>query len=183
MIALLMCGGRGTRLGVGEKPLFRVCGKRLVDHSLAELEDCEVIAVTSPYTPETERYLRQLGVEVCRARGRGFIDDYREVCLEYKLSEPLLITSADIVYIRQGLIEDVISYYARSSCMSLKVAKNDKAVGINIIDAFFIDYVQEEEIYIVGGNDVINVNTLQDAKRAEELWMSTRTEERGWLRD
>ena len=51
-----MCGGKGKRLGTGEKPLFKVCGKRLIEYALDELKNYEIIAVTSPYTPETEKF-------------------------------------------------------------------------------------------------------------------------------
>ncbi len=178
MLALLMCGGQGKRLGVGEKPLFKVCGKRLVDHALTEIHT-EVVAVTSPYTPKTERYLRELGVEIYRASGKSFVEDYMEACIEMQIVEPVLIVSSDIVYLKRGLIDDVIDFYLKSEKMALKVVKGDLPVGINVIDAFFIDYSQEEEIYIIGENDIINVNTMEDAKRAERLWTCMRKKERG----
>ncbi len=59
MLTLLMCGGRGTRLGKGEKPLFEVCGMKLIDHSLLQYRDFDIIAVTSPHTPATEGYLAE----------------------------------------------------------------------------------------------------------------------------
>ncbi len=178
MLALLMCGGRGRRLGVGEKPLFKVCGKRLIDHALSEIP-YEVVAVTSPYTPETEKYLKELKVEVYRASGKSFVNDYMEVCRELQIVEPVLIVSSDIVYLKEGLVEDVVNFYLKSEKMALKVMKNNIPVGINIVDAFFIDYIQEEEIYIIEENDIINVNTLEDATRAERLWMCMRKKERG----
>ena len=61
-----------------------------------------------------------------------------------------------------------------STKRALKVVVGGNAVGLNIIDAFFINEEQEEEIYNVEKNSIINVNTLKDAERAEELWTMTR---------
>ena len=167
MLALLMCGGRGERLKAGEKPLFEVCGTRLVDHALRALSSYEVIAVTSPYTPNTEEYLRKLGIRVFRARGLGFIEDFSEAIETLSLTGPVLIVCSDLVYLREGIIDEVVSHYARCGKKALKAVKNGEAVGINIVFAGE-EGEQEEESYIV--EDVVNINTLEDAKKAENLW-------------
>ncbi|WP_290597631.1 MULTISPECIES: TIGR00454 family protein [unclassified Archaeoglobus] len=174
MHALLMCGGRGERLGRGEKPLFEVCGMKLIEHSIVEFENFDVLAVTSPNTPETERFLMDEGIDFYRASGKGFIEDYREVCVEMSIAEPVFIACADIVYIRNGIAERALESYMTSTKRALRVVIGGKSVGLNIIDAFFIDEAQEEEIYNVEENSLINVNTLKDAERAEKLWTMTR---------
>ncbi|MEM2462208.1 MAG: NTP transferase domain-containing protein [Archaeoglobaceae archaeon] len=167
MLSLLMCGGMGKRLKKGEKPLFEVCGKKLVDHALEALRNHEVIAVTSPYTTRTEEYLRAKGVKVYRARGRGFIEDYREAISGLKLSGPILIVCSDIIYLRDGILDEVVYFYQKSNKKALKVVKNGCAVGINIIVAEE-EGEQEEESYIV--DEVLNINTEEDARRAEIIW-------------
>jgi len=170
MLALLMCGGRGERLGRGEKPLFEVCGMKLISHALKEFKNFEVVAVTSPNTPQTEKFLLESGVEVYRASGKGFIEDYREACLKLSIKEPVFIACTDIVYLKKGIPEKAFEKYMESNKMALKVVMNGKPVGLNIIDARFIDKMQEEEIYNIEKNSIVNVNTLKDVKRAEELW-------------
>ncbi|WP_456468023.1 TIGR00454 family protein [Archaeoglobus sp.] len=174
MHALLMCGGRGERLGRGEKPLFEVCRRKLIEHSLLEFENFDVLAVTSPNTPETERFLINRGIDFYRASGKGFIEDYREVCVEMSIVEPVFVVCTDIVYIKGGVAERAVEKYMMSTKRALKVVVDGNAVGLNIIDAFFINEEQEEEIYNVEENSLINVNTLKDAERAEELWTMTR---------
>ncbi len=173
MLVLLMCGGRGRRLGVGEKPLFRVCGSPLVDHSLRQFSDFEVIAVTSPYTPRTEDYLKSRGIEVFRAAGRGFVEDFRETCISYAICEPVIVAAADIVYFRD-VADEIVRSYMASSAKALRVEVCGSPLGVNVIDAFFLDFEQEEDIFTLGKNDVLNVNTIEDARRAERLWTSTK---------
>ncbi len=171
MLSLLMCGGRGTRLGMGEKPLFEVCGMKLVDHALMAFKNHFVIAVTSPFTPRTEKYLLEKGVKVFRASGNGFIEDYRECITSLSLKGPVIIASADIVYLRHGIIDEIVEFYKKCGKMALKVVKGDKPAGINVILADF-EGEQEEESYIV--EEILNINTLEDAERAERLWISMR---------
>ncbi|MCS7144811.1 MAG: NTP transferase domain-containing protein [Archaeoglobaceae archaeon] len=168
MLALLMCGGKGERLKAGEKPLFKVCGIRLIDHGLRALSSQKLIAVTSPYTPNTEEYVRNLGIRVFRANGRGFIEDYTEAIKQLSLKGPVLIVCSDLVYFRDGIIEEIVSHYKKCGKKALKAVKDNEAVGINIIMAEE-ESEQEEEIYIV--EDVININTIEDAEKAEKLWI------------
>lgn len=167
MLALLMCGGRGERLRSGEKPLFRVCGLRLIDHALKALSSQDVIAITSPFTPKTEDYLKTTGIRFFRAKGKGFIEDYTQAIKTLALKGPVLIVCSDLVYLRDGIIDEIVSYYRVCGKKALRAVKNGEAVGINIIIADE-EGEQEEEIYIV--KDVLNINTLEDARKAEKLW-------------
>lgn len=166
-----MCGGKGTRLGRGEKPLFEVCGMKLIDHALGAFRNQSVIAVTSPFTPETEKYLLKKGISVFRASGRGFIEDYRECINSLSLKGAVIVASTDIVYLRDGIIEEIVEFYTKCGKMALKVVKDNEPAGINVILADF-DGEQEEETYIV--EDIVNINTVEDAERAERLWISMR---------
>ena len=75
-----MCGGRGTRLNRGEKPLVEVGGDPMVDRVLAALEGSRVDrvhAVTSPYVPETAAHLDGR-VPCIEAAGEGYVADLAE---------------------------------------------------------------------------------------------------------
>ncbi|MEM0215407.1 MAG: NTP transferase domain-containing protein [Archaeoglobaceae archaeon] len=167
MLALLMCGGKGERLKSGEKPLFEVCGLKLIDHALKALSSHDVIAITSPFTPKTEKYLESIGIRFFRAKGRGFIEDYSEAIKILTLKGAILIVCSDLIYLRDGIIDEIVSHYRNCGKKALRAVKDGEAVGINIIIADE-EGEQEEEIYIV--DDVLNINTLEDVKKAEKLW-------------
>jgi len=170
MKALLMCGGRGSRLGMGEKPLVRVGGRPLVDHALDALSVCqEVVCVSSPFTPETSAYLSSQGLEVFVAEGKGFIQDMRSAIEAMSIREPVVVMSSDVM-LSEGIMESIISFYL--SCESEAVAVYDsgeKPVGINIIDGFFIEREQSQSIFYISENEYVNVNTPDDLKRAEMM--------------
>jgi len=174
MKALVMCGGKGTRLGMGEKPLVKVRGKPLIDYVLDELWFCdEVYGVTTKYTPKTEEYLKNCGINIVRTSSKGYIEDFIEAIHILSLYEPILIVSADLVILKDDLILEIAEYYYSTDKLALTCVNDDGYVGINIIDGMFIDCYQEECIYRV--KDVININSREDLRRAE-LWILMKKE-------
>ncbi len=174
--ALLMCGGKGKRMklpfrGVKEKPLLEVYGRKLVDHSIRELDrtGIEFVALTSEYTPETECYLRDMNVNVVRAPGFGYIQDIVWFVRKKRLSFPLLVISADIVFFR-SVLDDVMEFYVSGNSVALScVDEEGKNVGINVLDGYYTMFypnrIQPEVEMTVEG--VMNVNTREDVRLAE----------------
>ncbi len=178
-----MCGGRGKRLGMGEKPLVRIERRYLIDYVLDELWFCEVYGVTTAFTPKTENYLESQGVRCLRTSGKGYIEDYVEAILKLGLFEPILIVSADLVILQRDLILNVAEFYFKIDKPALKVVNtNGEPVGINVIDGMFYDCVQDEEQYVVDDNKVININTPEDLMRALCL-IRMKKREGGWWKD
>lgn len=174
-----MCGGKGKRLGMGEKPLVEVLGKKLVDYMLDNLITFDVIAITSNYTPETEKYLRMQGIDYYKARGKSFVEDYMEAVKQLRLFEPLIVASSDIIIFKDDLIGDIVDFYFKVETKALQTILNYKPLGINIIDGYFIDEGQDEVIYKIDSKDAININTKKDIKKAEELWSLMSLKKRG----
>jgi adenosylcobinamide-phosphate guanylyltransferase len=166
-----MCGGKGSRLGMDEKPLVEVKGRPLVDYALDALWMCDdVICIASPFTPKTASYLTSQGLEVFMATGEGFIEDMQLAIKELSVTEPVIVMSCDVLLLK-NIMEDVISFYF--SCETEAVAvyneSNQKPAGINIIDGFFIDREQSQSIFYITENDYVNVNTPEDLKKAEMM--------------
>jgi adenosylcobinamide-phosphate guanylyltransferase len=171
MKALLMCGGKGTRLGMGEKPLVTLAGRKLIEYVLDELWICEdIFAATTRNTPRTEKFLKREGVEVVRTSGAGYIEDMVEALRKLSIAEPVLIISADLFIVKNNLLSDIIDYYNRFTARALQTAYYDgAAAGINILDGMFLDEEQEEVTYRISRKDVVNINTPEDLKKAEMM--------------
>lgn len=115
--AVLLCGGRGTRLGGDvEKPLVEVDGRPMVARVLDALADARVarvVAVASPHAPDTRRALRErLGEEtavpctVLNGSGEGYVAD-----LEVGLSAvdgSAVTVAADLPLLRGRDVDDAI---------------------------------------------------------------------------
>ena len=91
-----MCGGRGTRLGDGEKPLSEIAGVRLLDRvrdALAASRVRTVYAVTSPAAPETAASAEEPVIET---PGDGYVRDLRTALADDRVEQPVMTVAADL---------------------------------------------------------------------------------------
>jgi adenosylcobinamide-phosphate guanylyltransferase len=113
MLALILAGGEGSRLGLGEKPLVDICGRPMLGRVIDAFNAAglEVMVLVSPRTPMTLNYLRAQGIPFYRARGRGYVEDIGEAVTGMELSAPFFTSVADIPCIRPGHIRTILDAY------------------------------------------------------------------------
>ena len=77
MLALIMAGGRGSRLQMGEKPLVTICGKPMLSYAVHAFAAAghEVVVVASHKTPFTKNWSRAQGIALYEAEGLGYVED------------------------------------------------------------------------------------------------------------
>ncbi|MDS0260610.1 NTP transferase domain-containing protein [Haloarcula sp. S1CR25-12] len=178
-----MCGGRGTRLDTdAEKPLFRVGGVPMVDRVLGALEESavdRVFAVTSPGAPETRAHL---DTPCIGTPGDGYVADLDAALSDDRVSLPVLTVAADLPLLDGEIVERVLDAHVEGSLSVLVPAARKRELGVSD-DATFEREGREVAptgVNVVGasGDDAwltedtrvaVNVNTLADARVAEEL--------------
>ena len=197
VVALVMAGGRGTRMKLAqEKPLIEVCGKPVIQYVLSSLRDAKkidrVIVATTNCTPRTTKFMRQLGVEVIETPGKDYVSDMGYVVQTLKLGVFLAI-AADLPLVRGEMIDAVVERYERCGKPALTVAVpletkaklgmcieysfklDDKAVvpvGINVIDGCkrYGDEWLDQDIYLLNHQELaVNINTVPELQLAERL--------------
>jgi adenosylcobinamide-phosphate guanylyltransferase len=194
--AILMAGGRGTRLEVPcEKPLFKLCNKPLIKYVIDNLKaskliDKIVIAV-SPNTQETTKYLKSLneGLEILDTSGDDYLVDLSFILdhFESKSSEDtLLFINADLPFISTETIDYTLEYYFKSdkdALSTLVPVEIFKELGLNYSYEFngnvpsglnvlrSINVVQDEDQLIIPKKELaLNINTLLDSQVAEKFY-------------
>jgi len=202
VIALVMAGGKGTRMKFEEeKPLLNVAGKPMIEHVLGALirvEKIETIVVAvNEHTPETARIVEEkFSIQALKTPGRDYVSDTQYAVRKLKLNTVLTI-SADLPLVTSEIIEEVIQRYERCGKPALAVAVSVETrerlglatnyvfdaggrllapAGINVIDGKQIDEEElEEEVFVIDKKEVaVNVNTLEDLKVAERLLVMSR---------
>jgi adenosylcobinamide-phosphate guanylyltransferase len=197
IVALVMAGGKGTRLKLKEeKPLIRVCGKPAIEYVLSTLKNArkvdKVIVATTNCTPKTTTLMHQLGVEVIETPGNDYVSDMGYVVQTLKLGVFLAI-AADLPLVRGEMIDAVIERYERCGKPALTVAvpleikaklgmcieysfKEDNRdvvpVGINVIDGTkrYGDEWLDQDILIMENEELaVNINTVSELQLAERL--------------
>ena len=196
MTALVMAGGKGSRLAFSEeKPLLSVDGKPVVacvlDALLGAKRVDSVVVAVSCRTPKTAAFVRGFPVRVVETPGGGYIPDMQFVIKELGLGAVLAIVS-DLPLITHEVIDDVVERYELCGKPALTVAvpietktklgagvdyafeaegRTLVPTGINLIDGKLIDGGwMEQEVYVLEKDEVaVNVNTAEELRLAERL--------------
>lgn len=194
--AILMAGGRGTRLEVPcEKPLFKLRDKPLIKYVIDNLKESKlidkIVIAVSHHTRETTLYLNSLDEEfqILDTSGDDYLTDLSCILdyFEKKSSEDtLLFINADLPFISTETIDYVLDYYSRSlkdALSTLVPVEIFRDLGLNYSYEFngyvpsglnvlrSVNIVQEEDQLVIPKRELaLNINTLLDSKVAEKLY-------------
>ncbi len=196
VIALLMAGGKGTRMNSDlEKPLIIVNGKPLVEHVLSALQDSscvdEIIVATSHLTPETTFHTENLGFRVLKTPGNGYVEDISFLLSNEDFHHEVLLTiTSDLPLITGRIIDLVLEEYHKSPkpAMSVMVPveifrehglkaslvlENLVPSGLNILRGKNTE--QDEEVLVLNKIELaLNINSPEDIICLEKLWGNSR---------
>jgi adenosylcobinamide-phosphate guanylyltransferase len=78
--ALVMAGGKGTRMALSEeKPLLQVGGKPVIEHVITALKNAKkvssIVVAVSDYTPKTAKLMLKFPVSVIKTPGKEYVSD------------------------------------------------------------------------------------------------------------
>lgn len=195
--ALVMAGGKGTRMALAEeKPLISVGGKPVIELVLEALKNAKkvdnVVVAVSCYTPKTAKYLEKFPIKVLTTPGKEYVSDMGYAVKTLKLQTVLAI-AADMPLITAEIIDSILECYFASGKPALAVAvpletkqrlgmslgyafehdgRNVVPAGINVNDGAKIDDAElEQEVYILDSvNVAVNINTIEELRVAEEQY-------------
>ncbi|MGA2698418.1 MAG: NTP transferase domain-containing protein [Methanoregula sp.] len=191
MRALIMAGGVGSRLNLGEKPLILINNRPMLGYvtDAFRLAGCDVVVATSPKTPMTRNWCRANGVESYDAGGADYIRDMVETVRALEETQPLFVSVSDIPCIDMEIITTVRDAYRKSgkdacstwvpstivrSCrggLSYRETIRDIEAcptGLNILLGNRIAEPQDElQLVLADPRLAINVNTREDRAAAE----------------
>jgi adenosylcobinamide-phosphate guanylyltransferase len=196
--ALVMAGGRGTRLALAEeKPLLKVGGKSVVDLVLAALRSAKkvdsIIVAVSPNTPRTAKYLEKSAVQVKMTPGKEYVSDMDYAVKALRL-ETVLAVAADLPLLTGEIVDDIVERFFSCGKPALAIAVPQKTreklglavgyafnwqgesvvyAGINMLDGKRIDDAElEQAICVLDKAEVaVNINTIDELQIAQEQFL------------
>lgn len=196
MLALIVAGGRGTRLNRGEKPLLRICDRPMIAYITDAFyaAGMEPVALLSPSVPQTANWCRANGITTFRATGAGYVEDIIECIQTLELAEPVMTSVSDIPCVTPAIITTVLDAYRKAGTDACSVwvpaafslergtvpayvqqIEGVDAVpcGLNILHGAKIGREQEEvSILMDSPRLAVNVNTPEDIAAAEGILLS-----------
>jgi len=192
--AVVMAGGKGTRLKMGEKPMVKILGRHLIERVVLALEDSSIeriaVAVTDS-VPATRQWSKARDLEIIDTSGRGFVADMVEAVQTAEMKGPVMVIMADLPLINSELIDYIMEVYGERQKPALsthtplslhsKLGRRPDSLfnyqgqlivpsGVNILDGSKIEEEQEDFHLILERMELaVNVNTAEDLKLCESI--------------
>ena len=185
MIGLIMAGGMGTRMDSNEEKLLLKYKKPVILHVVDALQNAncfsKIIALTSSNSPNTEKILKETGIDIISSRGESFVSDLNEILQQ--LDEMVFVTSGDLPLLDSQIVKTILDHHEEEQTWTSIVTtlsfqktlgmKSDCIVenhdyvqtGISIVDAKKItnlDPVEEKFLVIDDKRIGLNLNTKDD---------------------
>jgi adenosylcobinamide-phosphate guanylyltransferase len=205
--ALVMAGGKGTRIGLPvEKPLLPFLGKPLIDWVLEAVESAQKVSeffvVTSANTPETEKHCVLKGWKVLRTASKGYHDDLKQAAHDAGLTGAVLTIPGDLPAVTGNFLDKVITAFEDSGKdfmavfvpiekrerLGLSVSSTDEyngtwyaVSGVNIVNGAKIQgegKIETSAIITEATEVLLNINTLKDLEVSENMMRKAQSETR-----
>lgn len=198
VIALVMAGGKGTRMELDcEKPLVEINKKFLIDHVMDNLRNSknikDIFVATSPHTPLTHTHSLKKGYNTIKTPGNGYLEDLGFLLAYFESKNPdqiLMTINSDLPGVKSELIDFILEEYENNHeksskpamCVSVPLEVFDKydlepsfvldgivPSGVNILRS--INKIQDEEVLEVPKIELaLNINTCHDIKVFERFF-------------
>ena len=170
MEALVMAGGKGSRMGYCgvEKPMIEIGGVYTIERVINALKSSKhidkILVSVSPNTPDTERYMEEIGVETIRTSGENYVEDlhnsFRRLTGGYVLTCP-----SDMPLLRSYTVDAFIEYFTENPDNSMTaVVEEDVVIKTGITPSF--DFGYEGKKWVLSG---INIMDRKKTLAGEEL--------------
>ncbi len=192
MIALVMAGGKGTRMNSDSEKLLLNYKKPVILHVIDALKDSKcfekIIAITSPNSPKTQELLEESGIEIIKTTGKDYVQDLNSVLSS--IDNDVLVTSGDLPFLDEDILKQIVAKYniekiwtsfvvtkgfleslGLSSEFEITVDNNSCILtGISLVDTKKInsfDAIKENYEVLDDKRIAFNLNTVSDYEKLE----------------
>lgn len=194
MDALVMAGGRGSRLKMGEKPLVSLFGRPLIDYVVLALEESLVDRIfisTTENVPSTRKWAEDRDLYVLETGSYGYVPDMIEAVIKSGVKEPIMVIMADLPLVTPEIIDQVIEVYKKRREPALsthtplslhsRLGRRPDSLfnyrgqlivpaGINVLKGAEIEKEQEDFHLIMERMELaVNVNVPEDLMLCEKI--------------
>lgn len=126
MIALVMAGGKGSRMDSKEEKLLLQYQKPVVLHVIDALRKSgcfsTIVAATSGNAPKTRTVLLEYGMEIIDTSGADYVSDLNFVLSQ--LDDTVMVVSGDLPLLDADVVQKMISQHKESAWQSFVVTKD-----------------------------------------------------------
>ena len=133
MFVIVMAGGKGTRLDMGEKPLVSLLKRPLLEWVLDPCREAgfPFLVATSKHTPYTANYCRAHEYPQFQTQGNGYIADLMEILGIVDIAGPVMTIVSDLAGLRGSHLQLIENEYYKAG---------EEACSVWVPQCFCVEY-------------------------------------------
>ncbi|MGH1566664.1 MAG: NTP transferase domain-containing protein [Nitrosopumilus sp.] len=171
MIALVMAGGKGTRMNLGNEKLLLKYKKPVILHVIDSLKNSncfsKILAITSPNSPKTKKLLQENNIEIFDTPGIGYVEDLN-LALQ-NIYDQVLITSGDIPLLDKEIIQKITSQHDVQKVWTSILTTKNFLTTLDIQSNYFIHFNNQECCFT--GISLVNSEKISSLDNLDENYI------------
>ena len=168
MIAIVMAGGKGSRMKSSDEKLLLPYKKPIILHVAEALSnsDCfsKIIFITSPNSPNTKKLLLENNYEIIDSTGKGYVEDLNNIL--QSIDDSVLVTSADLPLLDETIIEKITSLYDENHLWTSILVTKNFLQNLGISSNFEVNF--ENQVCNYSGISMINSKKISNLDNIKE---------------
>lgn len=168
MIAIVMAGGKGSRMKSSDEKLLLPYKKPIILHVAEALSnsDCfsKIIFITSPNSPNTKKLLLENNYEIIDSTGKGYVEDLNNIL--QSIDDSVLVTSADLPLLDETMIKKITSLYDENHLWTSILVTKNFLQNLGISSNFEVNF--ENQVCNYSGISMINSKKISNLDNIKE---------------
>ena len=164
MIALVMAGGKGTRMNSPEEKLLLKHHRPTILQVISALQssNCfsKIIAATSPHSPKTKELLQNQGIEIFETPGEGYVSDLNLVLRSF--NDEIFLVPGDLPLLDAEIIAKIVEESSSKKPWTSFLVTQDYLHSIGLDSEYSIEF-KNKVCYFTGISiiDSTGINNLE----------------------
>jgi len=168
MIALVMAGGKGSRMKTQEEKLLLKYIHPTILHVIFALQNTnyfsKIITATSPNSPKTKEMLKNAGIEIFDTSGKGYVEDLNLILCS--INDDVLVVPGDLPLLDDEIIKKILSTHNSDKIWTSFLVTKEFLNSIGLTSDFSIRFQNKEcsftGISIVNAKEINNLDLVEE---------------------
>ena len=170
MIALVMAGGKGTRMNSKDEKLLLKYIHPTILHVVFALQKSKcfskIIAATSPNSPKTKEMLENAQIETIETSGSGYAEDLNQILSSF--SDNVLVVSGDLPLLDEDIVTKIVGFHNPNSLWLTFLVTKDFMHSLGLKSDYTVTF-QNNECYYTGVS-IVNAKEITNFDSVEEIY-------------
>lgn len=171
MIGLVMAGGKGTRMNLDDEKLLLVHKKPIILQVVESLKNSKcfskILAITSPNSPNTKKFLQEKNVDIFNSSGIGFVEDLNSVLKT--IHDDVFVTSGDLPLLNKKIIQKIVNQYNPQKIWTSVLVTDKFLISLGLESNYFINFENQKCHY--SGISLINSKKITSLDKLDENYV------------